>query len=148
MALLVEAFVKWRMRKYQHAKTTAPTNTNVLIGAGFVVALKLAWCRARPGYWFLCSMMSINQMHQVVYTYGETICLRGSGVKYREGCLLLHLRDWKQTIVISKWRLMICEICPCAAHINVGSVRCSLHNAIVYLSPRECKTKYQGHAIN
>jgi len=43
---------------------------------------------------------------------------------------------------------MICEIRQCATHINVGRVRCRLHDAIVYLRPRERKTKYQGHVID
>jgi len=36
----------------------------------------------------------------------------------------------------------------CAAHIDVGRVGRRLHNARVYLGPRECKAKYQSHSIN
>jgi hypothetical protein len=36
----------------------------------------------------------------------------------------------------------------CTAHIDVGRVGCGLHNAAVYLGPRECKAKYEGHAMD
>jgi hypothetical protein len=53
MAPNVEACIEYRMRICKYTKTTVPTNTNVLITAGFVVACKLASARTSPRLWFL-----------------------------------------------------------------------------------------------
>lgn len=151
MAFLEKSCVEWNMRKYQHVNTTALTNTDVLEGASLVDALKLAWSRVRPGYWCLCSIISINEIHQVSCVHSRRKHMSQEGWGWLSwGSFVLEPKWLHQTIKISNvtthnsWEL---QYMPGGAYINGGRVRCGLHNAGVYLGPRERKAKYQGHTM-